>query len=192
MQGLITYSGHTLTLPRITLIGITFEQEGNDNWSSARVHEGIVFEEWMEIKVAVKNLLRAQYNAFYAWWAYARQKENFSFAVDENKTANTTLDDAAAAGQKTIPLTTTADFTAGDYALIKQASGDDFEIVEIASIDAGVSVTAEDNLKYSYIFDDIFRHQLYWPDVILKENSLDMPIQDRPRFDLSWTMIEQI
>jgi len=190
MQGLITYSGHTLTLPRITLIGITLNQERNDNWSSAREHEAIVFEEWTEIKVAVKNLLRAQYNAFYAWWAYARQGENFTFAVDENKTGNSTLDAAAAAGQKVIPLTTTADFTAGDYALIKQASGDNFEIVEIASIDAGVSVTAEDNLTYSYIFGDIFRHQLYWPDVVLKEDSLDMPMQDRPRFDLSWTMIE--
>ena len=190
MHGLINYSAHTLNLPRIVRIGIKFMQERNDNYSSSREHEALVFEEWVEIEVALQKLTRAQYNAFYAWWAYARQGDNFSFAADSDKTGNTTLDDTAAAGQKVIPLTGTADFGVEDYALIKQASGDDFETVQIASISAGVSVTVEDNLIYDYAANDIFRHQLYWPDVTLKDDSLDLPMQGPPRYDVSFTMIE--
>ena len=190
MQGLINYDAHTLYLPRIVRLALKLVQERNDNYSSSREHEAIVFEEWIEIEVTLEKLTRAQYNAMVAWWAYARQGGNFSFAMDSDKTGNTTLDDTAAAGQKVIPLTGTADFSAGDYALIKQASGDDFEIVQIASISSGVSVTVEDNLIYDYAANDIFRHQLYWPDVTLKDDSLDMPMQGPPKYDISFTMIE--
>ena len=190
MQGLINYSARTLNLPRIVGLEIKLMQERNDNYSSAREHEAIVFEEWVEIKVVLEKLTRAQYNAMYAWWAYARQGQNFSFAMDSTKTGNTTLDDTAAAGQKVVPLTGTGDFTVGDYALIKQASGDDFEVVQIASISAGISVTLENNLEYSYAANDIFRHQLYWPDVTLENDSLDLPMQGPPRYDISFTMIE--
>lgn len=191
MQGSITYNGHTLNLPRIARIGVRLVQERNDNYSSGRQHEAIVFEEWTEIKVDLIKLTRAQYNAMYAWWAYARQGEGLAFAADSNKTGNSVLDGGAASGQKVIPLAATAAFSVEDYGLIKQANGDDFEIVQIASISAGISVTAEDNLEYSYVANDIFQHQHYWPDVTLKDDSLDMPMQGPPKYDLSFTLIEE-
>lgn len=192
MHGLINYNGHTLDLPHIVKLGIKVMQERNDNYSSGREHETIVFEEWQEIELSIEKLTRDQYNALYAWWAYARQGDNFSFAANSAETGNTTLDDTAAAGQKVIPLTGTADFSVGDYCLIKQASGDDFEIIQIASISDAVSVTAENNLEYSYTSGDIFRHQHYWPDVTLKEKSLDLSMQGPPKYDLSFTLIEEI
>ena len=38
--------------------------------------------------------------------------------------------------------------------------------MEIASISAGVAVTAVDNLVNSYTSGDVFRHWRYWPDVV--------------------------
>uniref|UniRef100_A0A6H1ZBT4 Uncharacterized protein n=1 Tax=viral metagenome TaxID=1070528 RepID=A0A6H1ZBT4_9ZZZZ len=109
----------------------------------------------------------AVYKQLFGWWAWARQGKVFAFTMDSTKTGNTTLDDAAAAAQKVIPLTGTGDFTVGDVCLIRAADNDDeFELVEIASISAGVSVTAVDNLVYSYTSGDVFRHWHYWPDVI--------------------------
>lgn len=86
-----------------------------------------------------------------AWWSWARQGKGFSFALDSDNTGYTKLDAAAASGQKVIPVTTTSDFTTGDFCLQRATDNDDeFEIIEIDSVSAGVSVTAVDNLKYSY------------------------------------------
>jgi len=116
-------------------------------------------------------LTEALYRRLIAWWAWARQGKVWAFAFDSTKTGNTTLDDPAAAGQKVIPLTGTGDFSAEDYCLIRAADNDDeFEVVEIASISAGVSVTAVDNLVYSYTSGDIFRHWEYWPEVVSLED----------------------
>lgn len=103
-----------------------------------------------------------------AWWAWARQGKAWSFAMDSAKTGNTTLDAAAAAGQKVIPVTATAGFSAGDECLIRAEDSDnEFEIVIIASISAGMSITATDNLIFSYTSSDIFRHREYWPSLII-------------------------
>ena len=116
-------------------------------------------------------LTEALYRQLIAWWAWARQGKVWAFAFDSTKTGNTTLDDAAAAAQKVVPLTGTGDFAVGDYCLIRAADNDDeFEIVEIDSISAGVSVTAVDNLVYSYTSGDVFRHWDYWPEVISLED----------------------
>ena len=121
-------------------------------------------------------LTEALYRQLIAWWAWARQGKVWAFTMDSTKTGNTTLDDAAAAAQKVIPLTGTGDFSVGDYCLIRADDNDDeFEIVEIASISAGVSVTAVDNLVYSYTSGDIFRHWEYWPDVISLDDKFNPP-----------------
>jgi len=121
-------------------------------------------------------LTEAVYRSLVAWWAWARQGKVFAFAFDSTKTGNTALDDTAAAAQKVIPLTGTGDFTAGDYCLIRAADNDnEFEIVEIASISAGVSVTAVSNLVYDYASGDVFRHHDYWPDVVCLDDTFNPP-----------------
>lgn len=121
-------------------------------------------------------LTEALYRQLIAWWAWARQGKVWAFAFDSTKTGNTTLDDAAAAAQKVIPLTGTGDFSVGDYYLIRAADNDDeFEIVEIASISAGVSVTAVGNLVNSYTSGDVFRHWDYWPEVVSLDDTFKPP-----------------
>lgn len=102
-----------------------------------------------------------------AWWSWARQGKAWSFALDSDKVGNTTLDGAAAAAQKTIPLAATAAFAVGDFCLIRAADLDDeFEIVEIDTINAGVSVDAVDNLKFSYDSGDYFTYKDYFASVL--------------------------
>ena len=107
------------------------------------------------------------YRQLFAWWSWARQGKVFSFNLDSSKTGNTTLDGTAAAGQKTIPLTATGSFSVGDYCLIRAEDNDDeYEIIEIDSIVAGVSIDAVDDLIFNYLSGDTFRHWKYWPYVI--------------------------
>ena len=114
---------------------------------------------------------QAVYHTLWAWWAWARQGKTWTFALDSAKTGNTTLDDTAASGQKVIPVTATTGFAADDYCLLRAVDNDDeFEIIKIASVSSGVSVTAESNLIYSYNSDDTLRHKGYFPSVVLSNN----------------------
>jgi len=107
------------------------------------------------------------YRDLIAWWSWARQGKSWAFAKKSGDVGNTTLDDTAAAGQKNVPLTDTAAFSAGDVCLLRAVDNDDeYEIVVIGSVDAGVKIVAVDNLKFSYTANDIFRHKDYWPDVV--------------------------
>lgn len=125
------------------------------------------------------------YYSLWAWWAWARQGKPFAFAYDSDKIGNTTLDDAAPSGQKVIPLNSTSDFSEDDIGFIKAVDVDDeFEIVEIDSIIAGVSVTAKSNLVYSYASIDVFRHKEYWPNVISLDDYFN-PVRDGE--DWIWT-----
>ena len=113
------------------------------------------------------HFTEAIYRDLIAWWSWARQGKPWAFAKDAGNVGNTTLDDTATAGLKNVPLTATAAFASGDYCLIKAVDNDDeYEIVEVDSVDAGVKIVTVENLKFSYTATDIFRHQDYWPDVI--------------------------
>ncbi|MCK9326036.1 MAG: hypothetical protein M0P69_11150 [Bacteroidales bacterium] len=106
------------------------------------------------------------YYDLWAWWSWARQGKVWGFSKDSGKTASTTLDGAAASGQKVVPLTATAGLAAGDICLIATAADDAFEIVEVATVSAGVSITAVENLKFTYASGDAFRHINYFPSVV--------------------------
>lgn len=109
---------------------------------------------------------QAIYYDLIAWWSWARQGKTFAYAQDSAKTGNTTVDGTANSGQKVIPVTATGDFSVDDICIIRAEDADDeFEIIDIDSISAGVSVTAKENLKFSYVSGDTLRHMLYWPSV---------------------------
>jgi len=110
----------------------------------------------------------------WGWWAWARQGRAWAFALDSSKTGDTTLDGAANSGQKNVPLTSTAGFSAGDVCFIRAEDADDeFELIEIGSVDTGVKIVAEDNLVYSYSSGDTFRHRYYWPEVIATDDEFE-------------------
>lgn len=131
------------------------------------------------------------YSDMIAFWSYVRTGNSFALAMDTTQVSNTTLDASAAAGQKVIPLTDTTSITAGDECLIRAKKHSyDIERVEIASVSAGVSVTVEDNLIYSYQSSDIFRHWEYLPSNILMDTSFN-PRQEGSSYFLTLKFAEQ-
>ena len=107
----------------------------------------------------------------------SRSPRGISFRVTLDKLrSSTTLDAAAAAAQKVIPVGSTTGFSVGDECLIRAVDNDDeYELVLIASINAGVSVTALNNLYYSYTSSDIFRHKGYFPTVTTLDKEFNPP-----------------
>lgn len=166
---------------------IVLNQNRMDNFSSSGMHEAISIREWDEITIEFNNLDETEIYNFYAWWSYARLGNSFALAMHSDSDTNTALDDSAASGQKVIPLVSTTGFSMGNYCVIKAAADDNYEVIQIASIDAGVSVTAEDNLLNSYISGDIFRHINFWPTVIVKDSKLPFPT-DGPEEDFSFSI----
>ena len=164
MTARITYNAVNVDLEiRYGTLDVRYIQERSENRAGSGKLETILFNSRMEIQFSA-ILTAAQYRQMVAFYSWARQGYEFAFSAVNSLTGNTTLDAAAAAGQKTIPLTATTGFTAGDFCLIRAEDNDDeFEIVEIATVNAGVSVVTVDNLVYSYQSADIFRHWKYWP-----------------------------
>jgi hypothetical protein len=64
---------------------------------------------------------------------------------------STTVDADSAAGQKVLNVAATTDFTVGDYIYISKAGLEyKAEIGKVASIQAGVSLTLEENLEWAH------------------------------------------
>ena len=119
---------------------------------------------------------QAVWYTLWAWWAWARQGKTFSFALDSDNVLSTTLDGSAASGQKVVPLTSTTGFVAGDVALVRAEDADDeFELIVIDSVDAGVSITSTTDLIYSYEATDSCRHKDYFPSVVTLDRTFDPP-----------------
>lgn len=158
-----------LVMGRTGLISTPVQKRERNDSSTGKIEIINLYGQWEYSFDAYFS--RAVYYDLLAWWSWARQGKTWSFALDSAKVGNTTLDGSAASGQKVIPLTATAAFSTGDICLIKAEDADDeFELIEIDSISAGVSVTAVDNLIYSYQSTDTFRHKDYLPTVVTLSN----------------------
>ena len=144
----------------------TYKQEYNQNRSGSGKIETINQHGIQEMAFDA-YFTEAVYNSLIGWWSWARQGKTWIFSLPGATVNSTTLDGAAAAGQKNIPLTSTSNFAADDVCFIRAEDADDeFEIVTIASVDSGVKVVTTSNLIFSYNIGDTFRHNGYWPSVI--------------------------
>lgn len=162
----ITFDGKTIDL----LIGDNSLQviptaQFTQNQSGAGGFEQI--NDWQVEKytfdaVYPSDIWRKMYSFFYGW---SSQGKIWSFTMDTKKTVNTTLDGAAAADQKVVPLTATAGIKAGDELILKPAAGLFREAIQVAKITAGVSITAVDDLFFSYAAGDQCRHKEFFPEV---------------------------
>ena len=76
-----------------------------------------------------------------------------------------TLDDAAASGQKVIPLGATTNLAQGDEIYVRDDDGvNGSEFAKIATISAGVSITVADNLQHSFVAtnDKVYNDVCHW------------------------------
>jgi len=185
----ITYDSKTIDL----LLGpeglrVTYQQERSQNKSAAGKIETIN-QYGIEAYRLDAYFTEAIYYDLVAWWSWARQGKAWSLAMDTGEMASTTLDGAAAAAQKNVPLTATTGFAADDWCIIKSAGDDEFEIVQIDSVDTGVKIVAEANLKFTYASGDAFRHLEYFPSVISTDDAFD-PARSGAYFRHTFNFIE--
>lgn len=135
---------------------------------------GSVFERRLDVvTIGLDNFSeRDFYRKLQAWFAWAGQGEEYGFALDKDEKADTTLDGAAAAAQKIIPLTATVGITVGKFYKVFSDDFTKYEIIEVASISSGVSVTAVENLIWAYASGDFFQAEDYWPKVVSEDDTL--------------------
>ena len=124
--------------------------------------------------------------------AWVEQGQAFAFNMDSANVGNTTLDGAAAAGQKNVPLTATAAFASNDVCLIRSDARTEYEIVVVASVDAGVKIVATDNLIYTYASGDIFRHWDYWPSMKIPMGWVFNPRKNGRWYSETFTFFEAL
>jgi hypothetical protein len=164
----IVYDSRTLAFPQ-TISEMERRRVGERKVSvSASGKAGSVFEhafDEVEIEMDVFDD-RDFYRDLQPWWAWAAQGNEYAFALDSADKIDTTLDGAAAAGQKVIPLTSTTGIQVGTKYRVRSDDATKEEIIEVASINAGVSVTAVDSLVWAYASGDFFRSEDYFPAAV--------------------------
>lgn len=161
----IVWDGNTLTFPRKCTSWLMENKISAVTRYAADGHRRVHLRNYLwRVKYTVRGVLTQQEERdFWTWWAYAMRGDYFALAYDGDKTANTLLDAGAAAGQKVIPILATTDISAGDEILLTSATTRVFEVVEVDSVSAGVSITTTENLKNAFVLDDACRHLYYLP-----------------------------
>jgi hypothetical protein len=172
MASRITYDSNTIDIRMDRRgPGRRSESDRKVNRSGYGTPEIIVFSE----------LIRLRFRAYFsddtldqlwAWWSWAEQGGEFSYAVDSAYAADTTLDGTPTGSPSVIPVTATTGFSVGDKCWIQKQDRTDFEPVTIQSISDGASVTATAGLKFSgYASGDTFRHKEYFPNLVTEQKS---------------------
>lgn len=167
-------------------------QEQNQNRAASGKIESINLYNFGEAISFDATFQEAVYRQLIAFWAWAEQGQAFSFAMDSADLCNTTLDDAAVAGQKNVPLTATTYLTAADVCLIRSADRTKYEIVIPASVDSGVKIVATDNLIYTYASGDTFKHWEYWPSLVLPQGETFNPRKDGSWYSHTFRFLENL
>ena len=140
--------------------------EKNENRSLGGKIETLTFFDLVVARLAIAVPLSTYYDLV-GFWSYVSRGNSFSLAMDTGQVGNTTLDGAAASGQKDIPLTATTAFSQNEYCLIRQAAKNgQYEVVQVGSKDVN-KVVAAANLQFTYASGDTFRHFRYYPSVKL-------------------------
>lgn len=155
------------------------------------------FQRTRGFRILVPNLTDAAIQQFWNWYFWASSEgSEFAAAFDGDKTLDTTLDAAANSGQAVVPLTATTGVAAGDELLLISADRTRWELIEVQSVSAGVSVTATRNLTSSFVLGDTCNHALYLPKARLEKiesNPIDVDDEGETNvYDLDVTISEYL
>ena len=164
----IVYSGVTVNFPHpLTAYEFRRRSDREMDFSGGGIAAAQLHHQYDQARIVIANFDSAAFEAqLHPWWSWAVRGKAYAFALDDTETADTTLNGAAAAGQKVIPLTLTTGITVGKQYLVRELAGHEEELITVASISAGVSVTAVDNLIFGYLSGDIFRSRDYLPKLV--------------------------
>ena len=164
----ITWNGNTLAFPGpLTRYDADVDADREIAFSGGRVSATLLHSMGDTVHIETGNFDDAQFEAdLRAWWSWAAQGKQYAFALDSADVVNLTLNGAAAAGQKDIPLADTSSVVVGRRYLLREAAGPEEEIIQVASIVANVKAVAQANLKFGYLTGDRFRAIDYFPKMV--------------------------
>ena len=174
----VTWSGNTLTFPgpltkyRRQLRSSREKDFSGGGVAAAQLHH-FFFQLLIELETFTDAQFRSDLEAFCSW---ALQGKQFAFALDSADVVDLTLNGAAAAAQKDIPLADTSSVVVGREYRLREAAGPEFEIIKVASITTNVKAVAVNNLKFGYLTGDSFRSPDYFAKVVILDD--DEPVEE--------------
>ena len=171
---------------------VVFGAQANQNRSGSGKIETLLMYNFGEAILFDAYFQEAVKNSLIAFWAWAEQGNVFSFAKDSAEVSSTTLDGAAAAAQKVVPVTATTGLAAGDVCLIRSADRSKYEVLTVDTVSSGVSITATTNLLYTYASGDMFRHMDYWPSLVMPAGEKFNPSQDGGWYRMQFKFLENL
>lgn len=168
----IIYDGNNLDFPNLaSMLDLPRMRKAVVLFGDGGIHSTAQKTKFLEGVLTLENFQSINFEReLHGWWSWARRGEVYSIALDLDEVGDTTLDGAAAAAQKVIPLTATAGLTVGQQYRIYEIAGGAEELVTIDTISAGVSVTLIDNLVFPFASGDIFRARDFVPKVVNLDN----------------------
>lgn len=184
MSALITFNSATagFNIKRDSL-RIQIQQERGQNRSGSGKIETI--NQYGIMQWDFKALMtEAQYRRMIGFYSWGRQGKTFSISLKSSLAISTSLSGAATAG--IVPLAGSSQFSTGDICLIRSATDDEFEVVQITSITTGVSASLASTLVFDYSSGAAFRHFHYMPSAILINtnfNPMEMDGSEHYSFD---------
>ena len=135
--------------------------------SHGKVHSVDLIDQFDRGRLVLENFEDEDFERqLWAWWSWAVRGNVYQVLLDSADAVDTTLDAAAASGQAVIPLTSTVGIVIGTRYKLREAIGDEYEMIEVQSINAGIDVTAAANLKYGYVSGDTFVSRDFLPKVV--------------------------
>jgi len=187
----LRYSGNTINI-LVDSKGIKpkYKIEKKTNNTSSGKIETINIYARREVDFAAV-FSESTYKDLLAWWSYASQGQEFSFAFDSNNTLDTTINTTSAAGQKDLNLTSITSATTGDFLFIRGQDRFTYEVGEIEKITSGVSVGLTNDLINEYIDGDECTHYLYFSNLLTLDKDFN-PTKDGNYYKHEFKMVENL
>lgn len=175
-----TYGGNAIVFPQeLSLYNARRRAETALVFSASGRSSAVFLNAFDEVEIALDSFSdRGFFHALAAWWAWAKLGKPYAFALDQNDAVEKILSGATAAGQKVIPLADTTGIVLGRKYRLRAADGENEEVLEAASVNAGVSITAAQNLLFAYAAGDAARSLDFHPKVVSLDESF--PAEEKP------------
>jgi len=139
----IVWNGVTLDFPGpLTGYGSRLSGDRGMDRSDGVVHATSTRSSFRKVRMQLAPFQDITFwEALQAWWSWAVQGKQYSFALDSADVVDLLTSGAAAAGQKDIPIASTASIVAGRKYRIRSTTGHEEEVIQVDTITLNTKVT---------------------------------------------------
>lgn len=189
----ITYDDEASTTRTIDLlpgddgVQIEWKTELNRNITSTGRYENIIQNtlRFVEFDCYFKE---AAFHKLETFMSFAQQGIPFTFTKDPSRGTTWTVASAATTGDTALTLSGTADFVAGDFAIIRATDGTIWDIVEVDSVVA-TTLNTVDGITHDYPVGAIVNWYYYFDSLLLLDEKFN-PEQDGNYWNHTFNCVE--